>query len=105
MLLLNTGSGGHDAIKEWLSFFENRNPYLEAENMIRQGDRHSLSLQRIRNIRSNVSNAADLEKRWNKLLYPHMTDQALRLIVIKPTPYDDVALARTELEKRIRQGT
>lgn len=104
MLLLSTGSGGPGAIQEWLSFFENRNPYAEAENMIQQGDRHSLSIQRIRNIRANVANAADLEKRWDKLLYPHMTDQALRQIAIKPSPYDDAALATTELEKRVRQS-
>ena len=93
---------GRERIEEWLSFFENRDAMKEARNMIRRGDTHSLSVQRIRNIRNHVSRAADLQLRWNRQLYPHMTDSALQQIAAASSAIESADLARAELAKRGR---
>ncbi len=47
-----------------------------------------------------MTNAEDLIKRWNNILYPHMTVEALRSIISAPGLHDDTALAKMELAKR-----
>lgn len=88
------------AIEELAAYFERGNSEKEAEFVLRTGDRHSLSIQRIRNIREHAAHANELFQRWNKQLYPHMTEDALRKIVAQPSINDDAALARAELARR-----
>lgn len=95
---------GQQIVQEFQEWFAAGNPWMEARAIIEQGDRHSLSPQRIRNIRSWAANPGDLMARWNRLLYPRMTDYALTRIASKPGPHDDVQLARDELARR-KSGT
>lgn len=99
VVLLAKEDGGK-AIEEYAAYFERGNAEKEAEFILRTGDRHSLSIQRIRNIRGNVTNANALFQRWNRRLYPHMTEDALRKIVAQPSANDDAALAKAELARR-----
>jgi len=99
VVLLEKEDGGK-AIEEYAAYFDRGNAEKEAEFILRTGDRHSLSIQRIRNIRDHALHAKALFQRWNKQLYPHMTDEALRKIVAQPSANDDAALARAELARR-----
>lgn len=87
-----------------MSFFKDADNRSQAQHMIEHGDRHSLSIQRVRNVMSWVIDPIRVTGKWNKLLYPHMTDQTLREIVDKPNPYDDAALAKEVIAKRAVLG-
>lgn len=104
IVLLEKADGGK-AIEEYAAYFDRGNAEKEAEFIHRTGDRHSLSIQRIRNIREHATHANALFLRWNKQLYPHMTEEALRKIVAKPSANDDAALARAELARRVAPST
>lgn len=82
-----------------LDFWRNRDSMREAINIVTKGDRHSPSIQRIRNIQENINNSVSFSKRWNRQIYPHMTPQALNEIISKPTANNDVELARSLLSK------
>ena len=99
VVLLDKADGGK-AIEEYAAYFERGNAEKEAEFKLRTGDRHSLSIQRIRNIREHATHANALFQRWNRQLYPHMTEDALQKIVAQPSANDDAALARVELARR-----
>jgi len=100
VILLKSGEKGKQALFEWINWYAKRDSRAEATNMLTRGDTHSLSVQRIRNIQATMTNAEDLIKRWNNILYPHMTVEALRSIVAAPGLHDDTALAKRELGKR-----
>ncbi|MGH7946649.1 MAG: DUF4344 domain-containing metallopeptidase, partial [Opitutaceae bacterium] len=99
-ILLRTGENGKRALSEWMQWFAEHNSRAQATNMLITGDTHSLSVQRIRNIQSDLKDASDLMRRWNNVLYPNMTDEALRSIAAKPAPFDDADSARKELARR-----
>lgn len=98
--LLLRAKDGPQMIIEAMESFRNGNPYAEAQNMIQNGDRHSLSVQRVRNVREWLLNPVRVTAKWNNLLYPHMTEGALRKIAEKPEPYDNQQLAREQLANR-----
>lgn len=98
--LITQSKDGARIISESLDFFKDRNPYAEAKQTIEQGDRHSLSIQRIRNIRAHLEQPKALTGKWNRLLYPHLTESALNKIITSPDQFDDIALAKAELSKR-----
>lgn len=100
VLMLQLPGSGQPLIEQWLTFFENQDAYSEAVNVIKNGDRHTLSIQRIRNIRASIARAPDITARWNRLLYPHTTESMLRQIANRPSVFDDASLAASELAKR-----
>jgi len=83
-----------------LDFWRNRDASAEAVNMIQNGDRHSLSVQRIRNIDENIKNSREFSMRWAQLIYPHMTTQALQDVIKKPSENSNIDLAKSLLAKR-----
>ena len=93
---------GPRVIRQAMEFFQGRNASAEAENMIKRGDRHSLSIQRIRNVQAWLEEPLRVTSKWNNLLYPHMTESNLRTITTHPGPYDNVQLATDELAKRAK---
>lgn len=99
-ILLRAKNGSRNVMKA-MDFFKGKNPNIEAQNVIQYGDRHSLSVQRMRNVHAWLLEPVRLTAKWNNLLYPHMTEGALKSIVAKPGPYDNVQLAREQLEKRV----
>lgn len=101
-LMLMGGAKSGIMLERSLDFWRNRDSKVEALNMIKYGDRHSLSIQRIRNIQENIRNNKEFSKRWSVLIYPHMTEQALESIIEKPPENANIALAKSILKK---QGT
>lgn len=83
-----------------LDFWRNKDSTSEAMNMIKYGDRHSLSVQRIRNIQENIKRGDAFIKRWNSELYPHMTSVTLNEVIQQPVGGSDVELARSILKQR-----
>lgn len=57
-------------------------------------------VQRIRNINENIRNAREFCARWSQLIYPHMTNLALRDTIKRPSEYSNVDLAKSILIKR-----
>jgi len=87
-------------LKQSLDFWRNRDSMSEARNMIIKGDRHSLSIQRVRNIQENMKRGDEFIKRWNRAIYPHMTSDALSGIISNPKSYSDVGFAEQILRER-----
>ena len=100
IMLLKSGEDGKRALSEWIQWFAGHDSRAQARVMLVHGDTHSLSVQRIRNIQENTRNSSDLMRRWNNVLYPQMTDGALRAIVANPAAFDDAETARRELARR-----
>jgi hypothetical protein len=63
-------------------------------------DRHSLNLQRARNIAYWVNNSQDVLRRWQKILVPYMQTEKLRDLLQNPEPWADIRLIGEELRKR-----
>jgi hypothetical protein len=104
-ILMSAGPNGYALLDRSLEFWANRDSTAEALNMLKNGDRHSLSIQRLRNIKENMQRAESFIQRWNKLVYEHITTEALNKVVSNPQHGDDVELARTIIDQRNRLGT
>lgn len=99
-ILLLGGAEGEDVLQKSLSYWKNRDPKAEAMNMIKYGDRHSLSIQRMRNIQENIKNKDDFLEKWNTFIYPHMTTKVLQDIIDNSLPQANIPLAKSILTKR-----
>jgi len=99
-VLMSSGPNGYALLNRSLEFWEGRDTSAEIQNMLTSGDRHSLSVQRIRNIKENMQRGEAFIKRWNTLIYPHVTEEALNAIVQNPSYGDDVALAEKIISER-----
>lgn len=97
-IMLQGGATSGAALVNSLDFWRNRDSMNEAINMVKYGDRHAPSIQRIRNIQENIRNSVSFSKRWDRQIYPHMTHQALNEIIHKPSENSDVDLARSILD-------
>ena len=56
--------------------------------------------KRVRNIERILADPKPVVERWNRLLYPHLTDQTLREVIADPGRYHDPDMARAELADR-----
>lgn len=98
--LMSEGPNGYAYLDATLQFWQNRNSAVEALNMLQNGDRHSLSIQRMRNIKENMLTGEAFIKKWNRLIYDHHTDEALSDVIKKPMPGADTGLATKILAQR-----
>lgn len=103
-IMMSGGPNGYAMLDRSMEFWQNRDSAAEAMNMVKNGDRHSLSIQRIRNIKENVQRGTAFIQRWNQLLYPHSTTGALERIAQNPKHGEDDKLARSILEQRNKLG-
>jgi len=92
--------GSQELAIDWISWLSEQDPNAQAISMIRYGDKHPLSIQRIRNVKNILKNPKPFMERWNHLIYPHMMRKVLIKIVQNPQKYDDIVLAKTILKKR-----
>lgn len=99
-ILMSGGPNGYAYLDATLQFWQNRNSAAEALNIMQNGDRHSLSIQRIRNIKENMLTGEAFIKKWNRLIYDHHTDEALSDVIKKPMPGADTGLATKILAQR-----
>lgn len=102
-LLLHSKDGPR-MIMQAMEFFRTSNPNAEAQYMIQNGDRHSLSIQRVRNVQGWLLEPVRVTAKWNNVFYPHMTDEALQGIIAKPSAYENLQLVREQLASRSMQS-
>ncbi|MGA9163664.1 MAG: DUF4344 domain-containing metallopeptidase [Thiobacillus sp.] len=98
--LLLRSKDGPRIVMQAMEFFHDSNPDAEAQYTIQHGDRHSLSVQRVRNVQGWLLEPVRVTTKWNNLLYPHMTEGTLQEILAKPSAYDNQQLAREQLASR-----
>ena len=92
--------GVQERALDWITWLSTQNSTQQAIVMIEYGDKHPLSIQRIRNAKAILNNPGPFMKRWNQLIYPHMTNQVLTKIVNNPQKYDEAKLAQKVLDRR-----
>lgn len=92
-LLLKGGDDGRQLLMQWVKWWEQRNSVAEAQHALKNGDTHSLSIQRARNLTNIALYPEDFMRRWNKMLYRHMTEAELDRVLAKPSKTDDLDLA------------
>lgn len=85
---------------QWIEWNEARFRKSELTRRLHTDVRHPLSIQRARNIRRLLKSPKEMISRWNNLLYPHMTDQALTAITRDENPNSDGELANAVLINR-----
>lgn len=93
-------SGRQQSALDWMQYFSTQDSQTQASNQLRYGDRHPLSIQRVRNIKRVLRNPRPVVQRWNRLIYPHLSEKGLKGVVDNPGPYGDRGLARQELDTR-----
>jgi len=104
-IMMSGGPAGYAMLDRSLEFWQNRDSTAEAMNMLKNGDRHSLSIQRVRNIKENIQRGTQFIARWNQLIYPHSTTTALEDIVKNPKHGESIELAQNVLEQRNKLST
>lgn len=100
VMLLRQSDTGKQSLYEWMQWYSEHDSVAQARNMLARGDTHSLSIQRIRNIQGVMQKADEFVRRWNNVLYPRMTADALKAVIEKPASFDNMELARQELAKK-----
>lgn len=93
-MLLRDGDNGRRLLMQWIEFWKAQNSVAEANAALRYGDTHSLSIQRARNLQQILNLPHDFMRRWNKMLYRHMTEAELDRVLARPSVTDDLDLAR-----------
>ena len=99
-ILMAGGPNGYKHLRASLDFWREKDSFSEAAYILQKGDRHSLSVQRMRNIEENMMLGEAFIRRWNKLLYQNFTDSALEGLIAKPHAGADIELAKQILEQR-----
>jgi hypothetical protein len=99
-LLLRSGDRGRELLQGWIGYWLQQDSRAEAAHQIQRGDTHTLSIQRARNIQNAMNFPEDFSRRWNKMLYRHMTREALSRLVAKPSKYDDLDLAQDAISRK-----
>lgn len=92
--------GQQQSALDWIRYFSKHDSRMEAAYQLQHGDRHPLSVQRVRNIERILKRPRPVVQRWNRLVYPHLSEKGLRSIIDKPGHYGDRELARQELANR-----
>lgn len=98
--LLRGGDKGRESLLQWIQYWTQRDSRAEAQFQLTRGDTHSLSIQRARNIQQSMNFPDELTRRWNKMLYRHMTKQALQQTINQPRKVDDMDLAQEALRTK-----
>lgn len=57
-------------VDDYIKWLELNDSVTEAVIQLTQGDRHTLSVQRARNLRIALTKSDELSRRWSKLLSP-----------------------------------
>lgn len=103
LLLLMTGEMGRDIALEAIRVWETYPSFFESISKTFINDRHTISIQRARNISMWIKNSDDLKRRWSKMLVLHMRTELLKGTRNNPEPWMDeklIELIEKELQKR-----
>ena len=85
-------------------YFAAKNSQRDAAYIVREGDRHPISIQRTRNIQRILHNPSNTITRWYRLFYEHMKPAALKAVIDNPKKYDDIEYA-TQVLNRLPQAS
>ncbi len=99
-MLLRGGDSGRRLLQGWISYWQRQDSRSEAVHQLEKGGTHTLSIQRARNIQNAMNFPEDFVRRWNKMLYRHMTKQGLQQVLAKPSKSDDIDLANEALRSK-----
>lgn len=100
MILMGNNSDARAALRQAVSEWLLKRSDLEAKALLTRSDRHSISIQRARNILQWEQNADDLKRRWFKIFLPHIKTPRLQQLKSKPEPWTDPYLIEEELKRR-----
>jgi hypothetical protein len=98
-MLLRSGDRGRALLMRWADYWAKKNSAEEARNQLQFGDTHSLSIQRARNIQRSIIESDELLRRWNKMLYRHMTRRGLEQAIAHAGRTEDLDLANEALQR------
>lgn len=102
MIMLLTNQ--QEAALQAAQWFASNGSQSEAESKALVDDRHTLSVQRARNVLNWLNRKDELSARWTKFMIPNMTESALeRIAGMSETAISDariLTLAKDELKKR-----
>ena len=93
--------GRQEKAIDWIRYYGTRDSGAEASQILRDGDRHPLSIQRARNIERILRTPKPVVSRWNKLLYPHLTDAGLKGLIDNPGRFHERDKLKAELKRRL----
>ena len=96
-LVMMFWNGEQQKAIDWMKWHAESDPVAEAKQMMSKGMRHPLSVQRVRNAMRILRNPEDVIHRWNRFLYPQLTNTALKAIINDPPTYGDRELAQSLL--------
>jgi Putative metallopeptidase len=99
-MLLRNGDSGRRLLQEWIGYWLRQDSRAEAQYQLQRGDTHTLSIQRARNIQNTMNLPEEFIRRWNKMLYRHMTRDALDKLIAKPGKSDDIDLALEAIRQK-----
>ncbi len=100
LVLMWNNSGARVALRQAVSELLSKRSDLEAKALLTRSDRHSISIQRARNILQWEQNADDLKRRWFKIFVPHIKTYQLQQLKSKPESWMDLYLIENELKRR-----
>ena len=101
MLMTQNHAASADIISVWAHWFaKNENLQSEIYAAYKNEDQHQLTVQRLNNINSILTNREEFLQRWANVLYPHMTDKALDEIIDNPYEGANIELAEKILDSR-----
>jgi Putative metallopeptidase len=89
-----------DAVRDGIKYFENKNSRGEAEFKLNNYDRHTVSIQRARNIIGWIKDRNNVLQRWQSQLVPHMTNEALLKLNDSSEPWVNHDVVSKELGTR-----
>lgn len=94
-------SGQQNAIQNWIRWYEANEDWVrEAQIIVATKDLHPLNVQRISAIRDIQRYPSNYIPRWNRLIYPHLTDRELDRIITAPRRFENPRLAKMTLKGR-----
>lgn len=102
MMLMAEKSEGESSVWDWVKWFKEHQNLVGEFQAAQMGDMHPLTTQRINAIEAIMMNPGPVIRRWNNVIYPHMTDDELKKIVSGVENYNgaDSELAQKILDQR-----
>ena len=95
-----SSDAGGIAISDMITWFSEHDSKAQAAAILKVGDRHAPSIQRVRNLERILETPGPVISRWNRVLYQHMTVKALNEVISRAGERDDLALAKQILAAR-----
>jgi hypothetical protein len=92
--------GQRSAIEKAATYWASESSEREALAKLGVDDRHTLSVQRARNVLNWLKRGDELLRKWQKIFVPNMQTAALESLQREPFPWIDHALIRAELARR-----